>query len=350
MSRRRWIAFAVIVLLIELAALTAVIIFKKHADAAVTPKKASVIEGSVIDVTEAADGGKSKEEKEQAKESTQAEQDSVSEEHLPADTGQSSESVSSEAAQAEQDSSDAGRAGVSEIQNGLQNLINTEYQAGGKVAVCTGRADESDMAMINGGAMQAASLIKLYVAGCVYENYGTVSSQESYSGETESLLSVMITVSDNTACNTLVTRLGEGDVQVGMGRVNQYCANHGFSDTHMGRLMLQPNDVDDNYTSVYDCCNYLKLANAGQLEGASRVLGYMQQQQRRSKIPAGIPSGVTVGNKTGELSDVENDAAIVYGGGGTFVLCVMSEDLSDNYGAQRFISRTSGVVYDFMEN
>lgn len=60
MSRRRWIAFAVIVLLIELAALTAVIIFKKHADAAVTPKKASVIEGSVIDVTEAADGGKSK--------------------------------------------------------------------------------------------------------------------------------------------------------------------------------------------------------------------------------------------------------------------------------------------------
>lgn len=348
MRRRRWIAFAVIVLLMELAALTAVIIFKQHADAKVTRKNASVIEGSVIDVSEAVDGGKDKEERKQAKEATQAEQDSSSEEQSAADTGQPLDSVSSEAAQAEQDSSDTGRAGVSEIQNELQNLINTEYQAGGKVAVCTGRADESDMAMVNSGPMQAASLIKLYVAGCVYENYEAVSAQESYSGETESLLSVMITVSDNTACNTLVSRLGSGDAQTGMAKVNQYCVSHGFSDTHMGRLMLQPNDADDNYTSVYDCCNYLKMANAGQLEGASRVLGYMQQQQRRGKIPAGIPSGVTVGNKTGELADVENDAAIVYGGD-TFVLCVMSEDLSDNYSAQRFIARISGAVYDFME-
>ena len=230
----------------------------------------------------------------------------------------------------------------------MENLVYTEYGAGGKVAVCTGRVNENDMAMVNGGAMQAASLIKLYVAGCVYENYGLVSAYESYSGETESLISIMITVSDNTACNTLVTRLGDGDAQTGMARVNQYCANHGFSDTHMGRLMLQPNDVDDN-TSVRDCCNYLKMASAGQLQGSSSVLGYMNQQQRRSKIPAGLPTGVTVGNKTGELSNVENDAAIVYSAGGTYVLCVMSENLSDTYQAQQFIARTSSVVYEAMQ-
>ena len=121
---------------------------------------------------------------------------------------------------------------------------------------------------VNEHRMQAASLIKLYVAGCVYENYEKVTAYDSYGGETENLIKSMITVSDNTSCNTLVNRLGDGVDQNGMALVNQYCAAHGFSDTHMGRLMLHPNDIDDNYTSVKDCCNFLKMANAGQLEGA----------------------------------------------------------------------------------
>lgn len=344
MSRRRCIMFTVIILLLESAVLTGIIIYKGHDASEGSRKKASVIEGNVVGASEAADGDKNKTDRKQTRDSAQTEEDSISEEQFPADAEQSRETV-----QAEPVPPGAGRVSVTEIQNGLQNLLQTEYQAGGKAAVCAGRTDEDDMAVVGSGSMQAASLIKLYVAGCVYENYGTVSAQDSYGGETESLLSVMITVSDNTACNTLVSRLGNGDVQAGMAKVNQYCANHGFSDTHMGRLMLQPNDVDDNYTSVYDCCKYLKMANAGQLEGSSLVLEYMRQQQRRGKIPAGIPSGVTVGNKTGELSDVENDAAIVYGSKGTYVLCVMSEELSDNYGAQRFITKTSSLVYEYME-
>ena len=237
---------------------------------------------------------------------------------------------------------------ASEIQSRLEQLVNTEYNAGGSVAICTGRVDENDLASVNSSPMQAASLIKLYVAGCVYENYEKVTAYDSYGGETENLIKSMITVSDNTSCNTLVNRLGDGVDQNGMALVNQYCTAHGFSDTHMGRLMLHPNDIDDNYTSVKDCCNFLKMANAGQLEGASTILDYMNQQERRGKIPSGLPAGVSSGNKTGELSDVENDAAIVYADSGTYVLCVMSQNLSDAYTARQFIIRTSSVVYEMM--
>lgn len=237
---------------------------------------------------------------------------------------------------------------IKACQTRLEELVQTEYGAGGSVAVCAGRAGESDMAMVNGGPMQAASLIKLYVAGCVYENYGAVRAAEAYSGETEALLQSMITVSDNTSCNVLVTRLGSGSAQSGMALVNEYCERYGFFDTHMGRLMLQPNDADDNYTSVKDCCNFLKMANDGQLDGSEAILNYMKQQERREKIPAGLPSGVTVGNKTGELDTVENDAGIVYADGGTYVLCVMSENLADTYSARQFIARTSGVVYEML--
>ena len=343
MKKRRWVKLTVIILLAGLAVPAGAIIIKNRIFTPPAQETQAVIEGDFVETSETTDlidsEKKSEQDNGQIAETEAAEP-------APAETVQT-EAAKQTAQEGRQ--SQAGQTGVQEIQARLENLVNTEYHAGGRISICTGRVGESDMAVTGGGAMQAASLIKLYVAGCVYENYGLVSAQESYGGETDSLLSVMITVSDNTACNTLVTRLGEGDVQVGMGRVNQYCASHGFSETHMGRLMLQPNDADDNYTSVRDCCNYLKMANAGQLEGASSVLEYMNQQQRRSKIPAGLPAGVGVGNKTGELSNVENDAAIVYGGNGTYVLCVMSENLADTYSAQQFITRTSGVVYEAMQ-
>ena len=38
----------------------------------------------------------------------------------------------------------------------------------------------------------------------------------------------------------------------------------------------------------------------------------LKQQQRTNKIPAAMPAGVHVANKTGELSNVENDAGILY--------------------------------------
>lgn len=249
----------------------------------------------------------------------------------------------------ENPASESSSGNIQEIQSRLEQLVSTEYNAGGNIAICTGKVDGNDLATVNNAPMQAASLIKLYVAGCVYENYDKVTAYDSYGGETENLMRSMITVSDNSACNTLVTRLGDGVAGNGMALVNQYCSTHGFSDTHMGRLMLEPNDVDDNYTSVRDCCNFLKMINASQLEGSATILSYMNQQERRGKIPAGLPSGVSSGNKTGELSDVENDAAIVYGNGGTYVLCVMSQKLSDPYSARQFIIRTSSVVYEMMQ-
>ena len=77
------------------------------------------------------------------------------------------------------------------MQTQLENLVNTEYGAGGTVAICAGSVEANDLARVGGGPMQAASLIKLYVAGCVYENYGNVSVYESYAGETEALIGSM---------------------------------------------------------------------------------------------------------------------------------------------------------------
>lgn len=194
------------------------------------------------------------------------------------------------------------------------------------------------------GSVRAASLIKLYVAGTVYEQMkkGTLKASKE---EIDSLVKKMITVSDNTACNTLVKKLGRSDANAGMALVNSYCAKHGFQETSMGRLMLDFSSNQDNYTSVADCSRFLQLISKKKLTGSSKILKYMKKQTRLSKIPAGVPNGVQTANKTGELNDTENDVAIVYKKGKPYIICVMVSPVSDTASARKLITEISKVVY-----
>ena len=208
---------------------------------------------------------------------------------------------------------------------------------------------------LNSHSMQAASLIKLFIMGAVYENYETLS--QTYGADTlNSYLNPMITISDNDAANTLVNMLGGGDDSAGMAAVNEFCQNHGYTDTSMGRLLLHSNENGDNYTSVTDCGHFLKeiyQINAGTVSGtlshADAMYGLLKMQERRNKIPANLPEGVSVANKTGELDNVENDAGIIYNTakGIDLVVCFMSEDLSDTANAQAAIAQDSRMIYGY---
>lgn len=208
---------------------------------------------------------------------------------------------------------------------------------------------------INDQPMQAASLIKLFIMGAVYENYETLS--ENYGADTlNSYLKPMITVSDNDAANKLVNMLGGGDDEAGMNVVNTFCSSHGYSSTSMGRLLLQSNAFGDNYTSVNDCGHFLKeiyQSNAGiassSLSHTDAMYSLLKMQERRNKIPANLPEGVKAANKTGELDDVENDAGIIYDTAKNIdlVVCFMSQDLTDCGEAQAVIAQDSRLIYGY---
>lgn len=210
--------------------------------------------------------------------------------------------------------------------------------------------------MINDTPMQAASLIKLYIMGAVYENYDTLS--QSHNGdEIDSNISAMITVSDNDAANTLVNWLGNGDDSAGMAKVNGFCQEHGFTSTQMNRLLLASKENGDNYTSVKDCGTFLKqiyqtvngTLPASTLPNADAMYYHLKMQQRKNKIPAQLPEGVGTANKTGELDTVENDAAIIYdtAKGIDLVVCFMSQDLTDTGAAQSTIAADARAIYGY---
>ena len=244
--------------------------------------------------------------------------------------------------------------------NQVQSLLPTDNGTW-SVYVCNLLKDSDGT--INDTPMQAASLIKLFIMGAVYENfdslcdaYGTI-AQSHNSEEIDSNISAMISVSDNDAANTLVNWLGNGNDAAGMAKVNNFCQEHGFTSTQMNRLLLAGKENGDNYTSVKDCGTFLKqiyqtvngTLPASTLPNADAMYYHLKMQQRKNKIPAQLPEGVGTANKTGELDTVENDAAIIYdtAKGIDLVVCFMSQDLTDTGAAQSTIAADARAIYGY---
>lgn len=231
----------------------------------------------------------------------------------------------------------------------LKSIIDSKteelLQSNGSVAVCVENLNTDKIIELDNKSMVAASLIKLYIAGCIYE----LQEQDSDNtlGDVENLIKKMITASDNDATNTLIMKLGNGDASAGMEKVNSYCATHNFSDTSMGRLMLDFSSGEENYTSVKDTATFLHYVYNGEIPGNDKMLSYLKQQQRLNKIPAGIPDGIVIANKTGELDNVENDVAIVYCDSCPYIICVMTGDLQNTEQARNWIVDLSKEVYNY---
>ena len=238
-------------------------------------------------------------------------------------------------------------ADMNRIENELAEDLAVRAGAGENWSAAVVNLNTEDSCTVNNQSMQAASLIKLFIMGAVYDSYDSLTAVYG-EDQIQSLLSDMITVSDNTAANTLTNYLGDGDDAIGRGAVNEYCASNSYESTNMGRMLLAPADNGDNLTSVSDCAEFLRKVYKGELPHAEEMLGFLKNQQRTHKIPAGLPEGVESANKTGELDTVENDAAIVFGDT-PYILCIMSENLSDVGAAQSNIAGISSDMYRLIE-
>ena len=222
----------------------------------------------------------------------------------------------------------------------LSNAVqNAQYSAGGNWAAALIELDSGRQQSVNDSPMQAASLIKLYIMGAIYEKYDTYIEQDS---NIDTYLYSMITVSDNTAANNLVRILGSGNTDAGKTVVTAYCRSHGYGNSSMGRLLLESTINGDNYTSVGDCARFLTAVYNNELPHSAEMLSLLKQQTRTSKIPSGVPYGVQTANKTGELDLVQNDAAIVFADS-PYVLCVMSENVSAGSAVSSIVTLSSDV-------
>ena len=196
----------------------------------------------------------------------------------------------------------------------LKKRLNEEIdKLGGKWSLYLKRMDTNQTIGINDDEkMVAASLIKLFIAG---EFYTLAEEGELDADSFRSSPDLMISASDNGAANTLISACT-------MDKINDFARENGYEETELNRRMLEWNGTE-NYTSARDCGKMLEKVLKGEYvseEASERILEDLRSQQRTSKIPAGVPKEVKTGNKTGELDNVDNDAAIIWAPDCTYIL------------------------------
>ncbi|HEY3412422.1 MAG TPA: serine hydrolase [Armatimonadota bacterium] len=138
---------------------------------------------------------------------------------------------------------------------------------------------------------------------------------------------LMTVVSDNTATNIMIERLG-------VVNVNKFITDHGLSVTRCVRKLYDMPLIEKgihNYIAAGEINYLLTLAGDGRLNGPewdADLIGMMKKQQYREKIPHLLPPDAVTATKSGSLDEVSHDCGIIYlPNGDWFALTICFGDL-----------------------
>ena len=195
-----------------------------------------------------------------------------------------------------------------------------------------------------------ASTMKLAIAAAVLARHTGIPAPGS---QVSSLLSSMLTHSDNASANALEVWLG-GSTSAGSQRVNELMRSIGMRDSEMYggyelrtlasripvRVEQQPAYGYGKHTTAWDIATLLRavwLASGG--HGPLRIeqpgftaadgryllwlLAHVSDVPKLDRVRAGNP-GVVVMHKAGWVNDARHDSGLVFWRGGVFVASVMT--------------------------
>ena len=150
-------------------------------------------------------------------------------------------------------------------------------------------------------------------------------------------LRLMIGISDNTAAHAIVRRIG-------VDRVNANNQRLGLSNTRYY--------IDDrpDTTTAADMARLLSLLATGRLAGVEatgQMLDLLQQVQPAAWLPRGVPPTIAVAHKSGQLDAVRNDAGIVFGPTGRYVVVVLTDNRPNAMKGENAIVQVARSVHAY---
>lgn len=163
----------------------------------------------------------------------------------------------------------------------------------------------------------------------------------------QELVTLMIVLSDNTATNLLIER-------VGMAAVNKTMAALGLNKTVLRRFMMDfaaAQAGEENTTTAKDMA--LLFTAIYQADGVSepsarRMVDILSRQQVRDKLPFYLPEEILIANKTGTLDRVEHDGGILFLPKGPYIACVLTAGLAANYLGLQLVAKLGKIIYEYI--
>ena len=255
----------------------------------------------------------------------------------------------------------------------LQEQIRAvDQQLDGILAVAVKDLTSQEQFFINGDeVMPQASSIKIAVLATLYlqAQQGKLKLTDEYVVRKEDLVSgsdimlgltlgatrltlrdlatMMVAVSDNSATNVLINK-------VGLDNVNSMLEGHGFHATRLRREMMDlkaAGEGRENVSTPREMMTLLELIYRGKLLNKAMTDDFLKvlSTHKESSLLQGLPDDAVAASKPGELEAVRNDSGIVFVKNRPYILCVMTTYLKDEKEGSAAIRKISALAYSYFD-
>ena len=187
---------------------------------------------------------------------------------------------------------------------------------------------------------------------------------------------LMMSVSDNTATDLLLERVGKGRVEAAMGRYGLRSIRIPFGIREMLMELVdmdhsKPGGYDElraklrashgtggrsvipaqaDRSSPRDMCRLLELLARKEIldpPSCDAILALMERIQSGTRLPGLLPKGTVVAHKTGSYRRVRNDVGVVYAPNGAYAVAIFARELvRDNVDDDRALAQLSLAVWE----
>ena len=157
----------------------------------------------------------------------------------------------------------------------------------------------------------------------------------------------MMVESDNAATNLIIDLIG-------MDNVNASLQSIGATKTKLQRVMMDLKAAAagrENISTPHDVLMVLGRLYNGTLapkQSCDDMVSIMAKD-KKTALREGVPPGVKVADKSGELDGVRTGIAIVYVDRNPYLICVMTKSLANDEEGSRIISLISRAAFNYFD-
>jgi len=161
------------------------------------------------------------------------------------------------------------------------------------------------------------------------------------------LATMMVAVSDNSATNVLIDRLG-------LENVNSMLESQGLHATRLRRKMMDlkaASEGRENVSTPREMMTLLEKIYRAQLLNKEMTDDLLKvlSTHKESALLQGLPDDAVAASKPGELEAVRNDSGIVFVKNRPYILCVMTSYLKDEKEGSATIRKISALAYTYFD-
>jgi beta-lactamase class A len=157
------------------------------------------------------------------------------------------------------------------------------------------------------------------------------------------LCEAMITRSSNLSTNLIIEKLGVANIQA---RIHLLGADgmHVLRGVEDGKAFEAGKNNTTSAKALYLLLRAIADHSACDPDSCKQMLDILERQTFNEAIPAGLPPGTLIAHKTGEITGIHHDAAIVFGKR-PLVLVILVKGIDDRNKSSALMAAITRAIY-----